>query len=253
MSGARYSAEVTTLGQAWREFARKPSPWLIGLAFAIVLALRVLDGGELTWRDGVAVAAMLVIYPFGEWAIHVYLLHMRPAKVGGRKIDLPVAKAHRAHHRKPNDLTMILLDGRELSLLLFLAVPFVIAVGALLVGLVFGALPVGPLLCAVLAGYAAIGIYEWTHFLIHTAHLPRSRYYKAIWRNHRLHHFKNEHFWHGITNNVSDRVLRTNPDQRSVERRRRPGTSTSARVSPIPARSGRRSALARGRTPRGER
>ena len=117
MSGAHYSAEVTTLGQAWREFARKPSPWLIGLAFAIVLVLRVVAGGEVTWRDGVAVAAMLVIYPFGEWAIHVYLLHMRPAEVGDRKIDLPVAKAHRAHHRKPNDLTMILLGPRALALL----------------------------------------------------------------------------------------------------------------------------------------
>jgi len=30
----------------------------------------------------VAVAAMLAIYPFGEWAIHVYLLHMKPVKVG---------------------------------------------------------------------------------------------------------------------------------------------------------------------------
>jgi hypothetical protein len=57
-----------------------------------------------------------------------------------------------------------------------------------------------------------------THFLIHTAYRPRSPYYRAIWRNHRLHHFKNEHFWHGITNNISDRVLGTNPDQRSVPR-----------------------------------
>jgi hypothetical protein len=191
---------------------------LIGLAVAIVLALRVVVGGELGWRDAVAVAAMLVVYPFGEWAIHVYLLHMRPAKVGGRRIDLPVAKAHRAHHRTPNDLTMILLDGRELSLLLFLAVPFVAAVGAGVVGLVFGTVPIGPVLCAVLAGYAAVGVYEWTHYLIHTAHRPRSRYYKAIWRNHRLHHFKNEHYWHGITNNVSDIVLGTNPDQQTVER-----------------------------------
>jgi hypothetical protein len=63
-----------------------------------------------------------------------------------------------------------------------------------------------------------IGIYEWTHFLIHTAHRPKSRFYKAIWRNHRLHHFKNEHYWHGITSTVADRVLRTSPDQKDVPR-----------------------------------
>ena len=36
-------------------------------------------------------------------------------------------------------------------------------------------------------------VYEWIHFLIHTAYRPRTSVYKAIWRNHRLHHFKNEH------------------------------------------------------------
>lgn len=215
---ARYGAEVTTLGAAWREFARKRSPWMIAGAFVLVAVLRAAVGGEPTWRDAVAVAAMLVAYPFGEWAIHVYLLHWRPTEVRGRRVDLPVAKAHRAHHRKPNDLTMILLDPPELAQLLLLAVPVVTGVGALVLGLAFGAVPLGALLSAVLAGYLAVGVYEWTHFLIHTAHRPRSRYYRAIWRNHRLHHFKNERYWHGITNNVSDRVLGTNPDQRAVPR-----------------------------------
>ena len=61
-------------------------------------------------------------------------------------------------------------------------------------------------------------------------HPPRSRYYRAVWRNHRLHHFKNEHYWHGITNNVSDRVLGTNPDQRSVQR-----SATARTLDPGPA------------------
>jgi folate-dependent phosphoribosylglycinamide formyltransferase PurN len=72
------------------------------------------------------------------------------------------------------------------------------------------------LVTAGLAGFCMIFLYEWTHFLIHTAYRPRSAAYKAIWKNHRLHHFKNEHFWHGVTNNLSDRVLGTNPDQREV-------------------------------------
>ena len=69
-----------------------------------------------------------------------------------------------------------------------------------------------------LTGYILVGAYEWTHFLIHTAYRPRSRYYRSIWRNHRLHHYKNEHYWHGITNTLSDRVLRTLPDQADVPR-----------------------------------
>ena len=50
------------------------------------------------------------------------------------------------------------------------------------------------------------------------ARFPRSNTYMAIWRNHRLHHFKNEHFWHGVTNNLSDKMLGTNPDQRDVSK-----------------------------------
>ena len=74
----------------------------------------------------------------------------------------------------------------------------------------------------------ALGLcYEWTHFLIHTAYRPRSATYMRIWRNHRLHHFKNEHFWHGITNNLSDRVLGTNPDQRDV-----PKSETARTLAP---------------------
>ena len=61
---------------------------------------------------------------------------------------------------------------------------------------------------------------EWTHYLIHTAYVPRSRAYRAVWRNHRLHHFKNENYWHGITNTFADRALGALPDQRGVPRSR---------------------------------
>jgi hypothetical protein len=86
------------------------------------------------------------------------------------------------------------------------------------IALAGASVPYPALITAILTGYVLVGIYEWTHFLIHTAYRPRSRYYRSIWRGHRLHHFKNEHFWHGITNTVSDRVLGTNPEQSTVKR-----------------------------------
>jgi sterol desaturase/sphingolipid hydroxylase (fatty acid hydroxylase superfamily) len=93
-----------------------------------------------------------------------------------------------------------------------------------------GAVPVGALVTALLTGYALVGVYEWTHFLIHTGYRPRSRYYRSIWRTHRLHHFKNERYWHGITNTVGDRVLGTFPDQRDIPRSR-----TARTLDPGPA------------------
>jgi hypothetical protein len=212
MGAARLGREVKTLDRAWREFRANRSPKIIAFAILAAAALRI-GLGDFTYRDAIAVVAMIVVYPFGEWAIHVYLLHAKPFRVRGRRVELPSSAAHREHHERPNYLGLILLAPLEAAALLLLAVPVVLAVFSLV-------LPLPALVTAAFTGYVLIGIYEWTHFLIHTAYRPRSAAYRAIWRNHRLHHFKNEHYWHGITNTVADHVLRTAPDQRDVPRSR---------------------------------
>ncbi len=56
-------------------------------------------------------------------------------------------------------------------------------------------------------------VYEWTHYLIHSDYKPKTRVYRAIWRNHRQHHYKNEHYWFTVTSSgTADRVLGTYPD-----------------------------------------
>jgi hypothetical protein len=222
------SGEVKTLGGAWRGFLRKESPWVIGSGILALIAVRIVIG-DVTWRDAAAVVLMLGIYPFGEWAIHVYLLHAKPVRIRGRKFETVAARAHRAHHGDPNDLDMVLLYWWQAAFLMLVAVPFTVAVGALLATLIAGSVPLGAMITGAIAGYCMVFAYEWTHFLIHTSYRPHSTAYKAIWRNHRLHHFKNEHFWHGITNNVSDRVLGTNPEAREVPKSRTARTLDPAR------------------------
>jgi Fatty acid hydroxylase superfamily len=214
---AQHGREIKTLGEAARQFARRHSPWMILGTIALLVLVRAVLG-ELTWRDAVAVGAMLIVYPFGEWAIHVYLLHARPVRIRGRLVELPTTRDHRYHHRHPNNLMTLLLDAKELAQLLLLAVPAVVLAGGLLVGVLAGPVPAGALVSAALAGYLLVGVYEWTHYLIHTAYVPRTAAYRRVWRNHRLHHFKNERYWHGITNTVADRVLGTMPDQRDIPR-----------------------------------
>ena len=153
---------------------------------------------------------MLVIYPFGEWAIHVYLLHMK-------RWSTIASRAHRVHHKVPNDLDQLLLSPWQVAGLFAIAA-LVVAAGGAIAGAVAGSIPWGPLLSGLLTAYVLILGYEWTHLLIHTAYVPKSAAYRRVWRNHRLHHFKNENYWHGVTNNLSDRVLGTDPDQSEVER-----------------------------------
>lgn len=214
---ARYSAEVKTLRQAAADFAHRPSPWVILGAFAILAGLR-LAIGDLTWRDAVAAAGLLVIYPFGEWAIHVFILHMKPFNFRGKEHRTLASRAHGVHHKTPNDLDQLLLDPWQIAGLLLGIAPLVIGFFGGLVWLVFGSYPVEVLLTALAFDALLLLGYEWTHFLIHTSYVPKSKLYRSVWRNHRLHHFKNEHFWHGVTNNLSDRVLGTLKDHREVPR-----------------------------------
>ena len=208
----RVGSEIKTIDEAWRVFRAKRAPWLIALALVAALALRAALGDP-SWRDAVAVAFMLVVYPFGEWAIHVHLLHLKPFKVRGRRVELPTAAAHRQHHEDPGRLDLINFSPLEAAAVLFLAVPVAVTPVALVLG------PRAAITCAA-TGYVLVFLYEWTHFLIHTAHRPRSRYYRSVWRNHRLHHFKNEHYWHGITNTVSDRALGTYKEAGAVTKSR---------------------------------
>jgi hypothetical protein len=201
--------DIKTPREAWRVFSRKRAPRMIFAAVLIALVARILIGDP-SWHDAAAIAIMLVIYPFGEWAIHVYLLHS--------KLDLVSTRSHMEHHADPHDLNLINFGPGEALAILFLAAPAGVALGSALLGLLPGAFPIGARVSMLLTAYVLIAAYEWIHFLIHTSHVPRSRYYKRIWRNHRLHHFKNEHYWHGITNTISDTVLRTNPDQSTIER-----------------------------------
>jgi len=80
---------------------------------------------------------------------------------------------------------------------------------------VLGAPLLATYLTALLAAYVTLAHYEWTHLLVHTRYRPKNRYYKRLEANHRLHHYRNEHYWLGVTSNLGDRVLRTLPNDKS--------------------------------------
>lgn len=210
------SRRSRTLGECFRVFVRRPSPWLILAAVLLAAAARIAIG-ELSWRDAAAVALLLASAPFIEWLIHVYVLHARPFHLGGRTIELPNAREHRLHHAEPSDPHWVVIPLRVLPLFLAL-LALLAAIETLPLHLLAGGswLPIAA--TATLVSFLFVGAYEWTHFLIHSPYRPRSRSYRAIHRNHRLHHFKNEEFWFGVTSTIGDRVIGTAPDQREVPR-----------------------------------
>jgi sterol desaturase/sphingolipid hydroxylase (fatty acid hydroxylase superfamily) len=208
--------DLTRLGSCWREFLTHFSPRVIAAACAAVLAAR-LYVGEWSWRDLVLPLLLLSAQPFVEWVIHKYLLHLKPISIRGRRIELYGSIQHRRHHRSPSDLDRVLLKPVEVVGFL-VQIALVIALLALAIGVSLGTPVLGPALSGLLVAYLGLFRYEWSHFLIHTPYVPRSRWYRAVWRNHRLHHFKHEDYWMGVSSNLGDRLLGTNPEQKAVPR-----------------------------------
>ena len=201
------AAKLATLAACRRFFFSKASPKIMIGALALVVALRVRQGG-FSWWDLVVLVAILGFEPFTEWLVHVYILHWRPRTVGGVRLDIHAARKHRAHHLDPNDPHTSFIPLVDLVVLVGLAF-------ALFFAIVRGDL--GLWLTAMAVSLGMLLTYEWTHFLIHTPYRPQGRYYRSIWRAHRLHHFKNEHYWMGVTVNLADHVLGTFPAKSEVE------------------------------------
>lgn len=207
MSATRAARKTFTLADARREFWKHPSPWMIGALLGVAFMARVAVG-DFAPTDAVVPLVMVALFPFLEWIVHVFILHWRPKRFGPYTFDPLLAREHRAHHRDPRTVALIFIPWKALLWVLPLTLGVaLLAFPRLGMGLTF-------LVCIAAFGLA----YEWTHYLIHTDYKPKTRLYRAIWRNHRQHHFKNERYWFTVTSSgTADRVLGTYPDPATVQ------------------------------------
>lgn len=206
MTRSRPERRGVTLADAAREFWHHPTPWLLSAALVISVAARVAVG-DWRWSDAVLPLVVLAVFPFVEWVIHVFVLHWRPRRIAGVTLDPVLARKHREHHADPRITRLIFIPLQSLFG----------ALGAALVA-AFLIIPRTGLGLTFLVVVAGIGVvYEWSHYLVHTDYKPKTWFYRTMYRNHRLHHFKNEHYWFAVTTpGLADRVLGTYPDPQSV-------------------------------------
>lgn len=194
------SESPTTLGGAVRHFFDYLSPRVLTVACAITVSVRLALGDWTVW-DAAIVAGVAAFWPLQEWLIHVFILHYRPVTVLGRTLDFPVPQSHRRHHRDPWNIDILFIPSH----VFLYAIPLQVA---LWVGL-------APTLSLAFTGLATFYLltlhYEWVHYMVHTRYRPKLWLYDRLWRNHRLHHCKNEHYWYGVTMLSGDRLLGTAP------------------------------------------
>jgi hypothetical protein len=189
-----------TLGEAFPVFVRHGSPFILSVCLLLSLALRVSMGGWRMW-DLVPALGVFLVWPIQEWLIHVHILHFKPVTLWGRKVDFRVPRKHREHHQQPWNYEILFIPMHSFTY----SIPLLILLWTTIA-------PTAALAWTAITVHLALALhYEWVHFLIHTRVQPRSGFYQRLWRNHRLHHFKNEHYWYGVTRLAGDRILGTAP------------------------------------------
>ncbi len=213
--GVSAASAITSLGAAARVFKRFGSPRAMVVGFVTAVVVRLTASVSTGWSvwDLVAVVIVVALVPFVEWFIHLAILHAAPRTVRGIMVDPGIG--HREHHLNPASINWVLLRGVDAALFQVInsGVVAVVVGGPLWL---IGAEVVGPILTGVIVSVLGLAHYEWSHFIFHTGYRPKSRYYRRLKSNHRLHHWRNERYWLGITSNLGDRVLRTYPRSRSA-------------------------------------
>ena len=193
-----------SLRDAARIFFRQASPRIL-VGFAVYAVAYRLWVGDFSGWDLALASAQVAFQPMTEWLIHVFVLHARPRRLGPLSLDTRLARDHHSHHTDPHEPRWWFIPISS-GILVFAGV----AVVSHLV------LPQG-LAATFTMTTVLIGLfYEWTHYLCHSTYKPRSAYYKFLVRHHRLHHFKNEHYWMGVTVVGGDRLLGTLESPRDV-------------------------------------
>ncbi len=204
ITGSRRTSQ--SLGEVFVGFWRHPSPWIIGTALAASVVGRVLAGPG-SWWELLIPVGLVAVMPIVEWMIHVFILHWRPRRVAGVTIDSLLSRKHREHHRDPRSIPLVFVPWQvELTL-----APVLVLVAWLTTS-------TGSAMFTVLVSVLTLlASYEWTHYLLHSDYRPKSGWFRAVWRNHRLHHYKSEHYWFTVTTAATaDRLFGTYPDPATV-------------------------------------
>jgi len=185
---------------------------LLVLAGSAVVFRGALGGP--TFTDVIVGLVVLgLLGPF-EWLVHRLLLHAPNDSIRMRRLG--TGRGHVEHHRDPPELEWLLLRWSDVVVfsagLAAIAASFTVPLAV-----ARSTSPSAAFATGWLAAMLALLHYEWVHLLVHTRYRPRSRYYRALAHHHRLHHYRNEHYWLGVTTRTGDRLFRTMPERGAVE------------------------------------
>ena len=184
-------------------FFRHGSNSILVLAAVAAIAAFVLGAVPFSLA-GVLIGA--AVFFVTEYTTHRFMFHAKPST-----IPFVLKLQHRLHYDHH-------IDPPKIELL-FLPWWFVIPTVLVYYG-IFLAIVRNPALAFALAfgSLCALLYYEWVHYVAHIPFNPVTPFGRYVKKYHLWHHFKNEHFWYGVTNPSMDFAGATYRDVESVER-----------------------------------
>lgn len=203
--------DLRTLSDVAKTYFGHRSPHIILTGLLVAAIVRGLVG-NFGFIDLAIVAISLALVGVIEWFIHLFLLHAPEGSL--REEKLHTSSGHKEHHLDPGNVGWLMLAPADAGAFLVMLLAWN-ATWPILLAVVFGAPILGTYLSALTMSYLLLANYEWTHLLVHTRYRPKSGYYKRLAAHHRLHHYRNEHHWLGITSRVGDKALGTLPASKS--------------------------------------
>jgi sterol desaturase/sphingolipid hydroxylase (fatty acid hydroxylase superfamily) len=139
------------------------------------------------------VALGIFFWSFTEYVLHRFVFHYLPEGERGKKIHYII---HGNHHEYPRDRERLFMPAAPsliLASVFFILMFFVLGKNAF------------PFFPGFLFGYL---VYGSMHYAIH-AWNPPFKWMKGLWRNHHLHHYKNDHMGFGVSSTLWDHVFGT--------------------------------------------
>jgi sterol desaturase/sphingolipid hydroxylase (fatty acid hydroxylase superfamily) len=137
--------------------------------------------------------AGLIAFTWVEYHVHRYVFHIAGAASWKKKFQYVV---HGVHHEFPKDKDRLAMPP---LLSITIATTLLLLFRLIMGDLAFSFMP------GFLTGYAA---YLSVHYMVH-AYPPPHNFFKALWVNHAIHHYKDGEFVFGVSSPLWDYIYGT--------------------------------------------
>ncbi len=167
---------------------------------SVVIYLGIVDHGLTALQTIGIFFSGFLLFTLVEYLIHRNLFHIAPTSEFRKKVQYNL---HGIHHDQPKDKKRL-----AMPIILSTTLAFAFLGGFyLLMGKYAYAFTPGFVM-----GYAT---YIGVHFMVH-AFTPPKNFFKILWVNHAIHHFKDDTVAYGVSSPLWDVVFRTLPPKKAA-------------------------------------